>query len=112
MKKKIFFTVIVVISLLTLVCVLGLCACNTKEDVNKQILPLEKVDEYTQEELDEKLIGISREDLLGVWGKPDGHLNGFWGELWQLTSKKGEHITVYYDENGIVEYVLVKDISM
>ena len=98
-------------SVLALVCVLGLCACNTKEDVNKQILPLEKVNECTQEELDEKLIGISREDLLGVWGKPDGHLNGFWGELWQLPSKKGEHITVYYDENGIVENVLIIDFS-
>ena len=104
MKKLVAFV-------LALICVLGLCACNTKEDANKQILPLEKVYECTQEELDEKLIGISREDLLSVWGEPDGFLSGFWGEIWQLASEKGEHITVYYDENGIVEYVLVKDLS-
>ena len=96
---------------LALVCVLGLYACNTKEDANKQILPLEKVNECNQEELDENLIGISREDILDAWGEPDGHLSGFWGEIWQLASEKSKHVTVYYDENGIVEHVMVKDLS-
>ena len=96
---------------LALVCVLGLCACNPKEDANKQILPLEKVNEFNQKELDKKLIGISREDILDAWGEPDGQLSGFWGEIWQLVSEKSKHVIVYYDENGIVEHVMVKDIS-
>ena len=96
---------------LALVYVLGLCACNTKEDANKQILPLEKVNECNQEELDEKLIGISREDILDAWGEPDGHRSGFWGEIWQFASEKSKQVTVYYDENEIVEHVMVKDLS-
>ena len=96
---------------LALVCVLGLCACNTKEDANKQILPLEKVNECNQEELDEKLIGISREDILDAWGEPDGYLSGFWGDTWRLDNERDEHITVYYDRDGIVEHVLVSNLS-
>lgn len=79
--------------------------------IDKDILPFEKVNECSQEELDEKLIGISREDLLAIWGEPDGHLSGFWGDTWQLDNEKGEHIIVYYDKDGIVENVKVKDLS-
>ena len=95
---------------LAFVCVLGLCACDSKKDIPFD-LPFERVNECGQEELDEKLIGISREDLLAIWGEPDGHLSGFWGDTWQLDNEKGEHIIVYYDKDGIVENVKVKDLS-
>ena len=81
------------------------------KDLDKEILPLEKVKECSQEKLNKQLIGILRADLLNVWGEPDGHLSGFWGDTWQLGNEKGEHIIVYYDQNGIIENVKVADLS-
>ena len=94
---------------LAFVFVLGLVGC--KPDEITDIPKLAEITDFTQEQLEEKLIGLSQEEIYRSWGEPDGHLSGFWGELWQLASKKGEYITVYYDENGIIENVLVKDFS-
>ena len=73
--------------------------------------PPRPLEEIEQEQLEEKLIGLSQEEIYRSWGEPDGHLSGFWGEIWQLASEKSKHVTVYYDENGIVEHVMVKDLS-
>ena len=94
---------------LAFVFVLGLVGC--KPDEIADIPKLAEITDFTQEQLEEKLIGLSQEEIYRSWGEPDGHLSGFWGELWQLASTTGEYITVYYDENGIIENVLVKDFS-
>ncbi len=38
------------------------------------------------------------------WGKPDGQLSGFWGDIWQATDNV--QIVVYYDANGVVEEII------
>ena len=94
---------------LAFVFVLGLVGC--KPDEITDIPELVEITDFTQEQLEEKLIGLSQEEIYRSWGEPDGHLSGFWGEIWQLASEKSKHVTVYYDENGIVEHVMVKDLS-
>ena len=34
---------------------------------------------YTQEQIEEKLKGEFRNDIIASWGEPDGMLSGFWG---------------------------------
>ncbi len=41
------------------------------------------------------------------WGKPDGHLSGFWDEIWFLNEEKDGRITLYYDEDGKIDDVVV-----
>ena len=102
MKKRIALV-------LVLFCVLGLVGC--KPDGTIDVPELVEVAEFTQEQLEEKLIGLSQKETYHSWGEPDGHLSGFWGDTWQLNSEKGEYIIVYYDKDGIIENVKVNNIS-
>lgn len=112
MKK--FITLISILSLFIL-----LAGCNNIKpntdvdtvDTNKEIFTLAEVNQSTKEELDENLIGISREELLSIWGEPDGTLSGFWGDIWQLDNETDKSIIVYYDNDGIVENIKEGNLS-
>ncbi len=93
---------------LTLICVLSLVGCKPGETTDTP--ELAEIIDFTQEQLEEKLIGLSQEEIYHSWGEPDGHLSGFWGDTWQLNNEKDECIIVYYDKNGIVEKINVIDI--
>ena len=86
---------------------------QNQNDVDREIPPLAEIDQYTQEELNEKLIGVSREKLLSVWGDSDGPLSGMWGEIWKLGNEKGQSIIVYYIDDGQVKVddIKVKTLS-
>lgn len=62
---------------------------------------------YTQEEIEEKLKGEYRDDILIFWGEPDGMLSGMWGDVWILDDEKERKIIIYYDSNGCVENVRI-----
>ena len=94
---------------LAFVFVLGLVGC--KPDEITDIPELVEITDFTQEQLEEKLIGLSQEEIYRSWGDPNGHLSGFWGDIWRLDNERDEHITVYYDKDGIVEHVLVSNLS-
>ncbi|MBE6541799.1 MAG: hypothetical protein E7672_05060 [Ruminococcaceae bacterium] len=81
------------------------------DNSNQKILTLAEVYQCTKEELDEKLIGILREDLLSVWGEPDGILSGFWGEIWKVDKEISESVIVYYNNDGRVEEIKIKNLS-
>lgn len=55
------------------------------------------------------IIGMHQDDIHKVFGEPIGRLSGFSGDMYTLDN--GTTITVYYDENGKVKYVLMKDKS-
>jgi len=57
---------------------------------------------YTQEQIEEKLKGEFRNDIIASWGEPDGMLSGFWGDMWYLDDKDDMRITLYYDNEGYV----------
>ena len=78
--------------------------------INVQIVALTEVNQYTQEELNENLIGTSREMLWSFWGDPDGMLSGLLGDIWKLDTDTDKHITVYY-KDGIVESIKINSSS-
>ena len=75
-------------------------------EVYNNVIALETID-YSQEEMEAKLTGEHRDNIIASWGEPDGHLSGFWGEIWFLDDAKDKKITLYYDADGCVENVRI-----
>ena len=96
---------------LALFCVSSLVGC--KPDGSTDLMELNEVKAfvsekgYTEENLKEKLSGRFNEDIIHSWGEPDGHLSGFWGDVWNLNDEDDKFIILYYDENGYVEDIAV-----
>ena len=64
---------------------------------------------YTEEDILKELSGQSNERLTGAWGKPDGMLSGFWGDIWDLSGDSGRYIIVYYNSDGAVENIIIAE---
>lgn len=64
---------------------------------------------YTEEDILKELSGQSNASLAEAWGAPDGMLSGFWGDIWNLSEYTGRHIIVYYDSDGVVDYVIIAE---
>lgn len=78
---------------------------GVKFDTQWELTPtLWEMDGLSNEELTAALTGISRETLLSAWGDPNGHLSGFWGDIFHIPGSFTS-IIVYYDEAGFVERV-------
>ena len=87
---------------------------TSAEYVSDTVMEKSDILNYTQEQLEEKLIGLSCEDMHNSWGEPDDFLSGFWGDIWDLDDNNNEFITpyhdvitLYYDENGYVENIVI-----
>lgn len=120
MKKKIMIVLGVVLVLVVVLSVIAVKtfgefgsrpegATDTMELGEVRGLVIEKG--YTQEEIEEKLKGEYRENILVSWGEPDGKLSGFWGEVWFLDEEKDKKIILYYDAEGYVENVRIGSVS-
>ncbi|MBQ7830286.1 MAG: hypothetical protein IJ345_08455 [Clostridia bacterium] len=72
----------------------------SSEVENNGVPALEEIKDCSEDELSERLIGFSQEDLHTAWGENDGMLSGFFGETWSLSHNKS--IIVYYDKNSKV----------
>lgn len=83
-----------------------LTGCANRPDGTVDIPELGKLSNYTKEQLEEKLIGCSIEEIHHSWGEPDGMLYGLWGDTWYLNDEQNQDITVYYDKDGVVEYFI------
>ncbi|WP_036728397.1 hypothetical protein [Peptoniphilus mikwangii] len=54
----------------------------------------------------EKLEGVSQENLIEAWGKPDGSLFGMYGDIWEYENKI---IIIYYkdvDEEVVIDVIV------
>lgn len=118
MKKKIIITLgIVLIVVVGVIAVIKLGGFASRPDGTADTMELSEVSGlvlekgYTQEEIEEKLKGEHRDNILVSWGEPDGMLSGFWGDIWFLDENENTKITLYYDANGCVEYVRIDAIS-
>lgn len=64
---------------------------------------------YGEEEVLEIVNGVYYEDLEERWGEHGG-LSGFWGDTWEIENDGNKkQIIVYYDSNGNVENVVIKE---
>ena len=104
MKKHIYLALI-------LICILSLASCKSDETIGtidlKEVNTLVSEKGYTEEDLEEKLVGQHREDIINLWGEPDGMLSGFWGDTWRLSDESNQQIILYYDKSGVVEYIRI-----
>ena len=107
MEKKSIITVCVLL-IIGVGLVLGYRFMSTKDVVQlKEVSGLVLEKGYDSEDIKELLEGIPQKKMHAKWGNPDGHLSGFWGEIWFLNEEKDGRITLYYDEDGKVEDVIV-----
>lgn len=96
------------------VCILCLVSCSGKSDdagiINiREISGLVTEDGYTEDDFQEELFGQYREDIIGVWGEPDGMLSGFWGDIWHLSDESNKQMIIYYDKDGMVEDIRIAE---
>ena len=107
MEKKSIITVCVLL-IIGVGLVLGYRFMSTKDVVQlKEVSGLVLEKGYDSEDIKELLEGIPQKKIHAKWGNPDGHLSGFWGEIWFLNQEKDGRITLYYDADGKVEEVIV-----
>ena len=107
MKKKSIIAVCVLL-IIGVGLVLGYRFMSTKDVVQlKEVSGLVLEKGYDSEDIKELLEGIPQKKMHAKWGNPDGHLSGFWDEIWFLNEEKDGRITLYYDEDGKVEDVIV-----
>lgn len=98
-------------SVLALICVLSLAGC--KPDGTTDLIELGEVSAfvsekgYTAEDFKEKLVGQYNEDIIHSWGEADIQFSGFWGHSWYLDDNNDKYISLYYDENGYVEEIVI-----
>lgn len=55
----------------------------------------------------EKLEGFTGDQIIEIWGEPDGKLSGFWADIWEFDDNGGA-VILYYDPNGAVQTVKIK----
>lgn len=84
----------------------ALTGCASRPDGTVDTPELGEISHYSQEQLEEKLIGLSTEDMHNLWGEPDGMLYGLWCDIWYFNDKQNQQIAVYYDKDGIVENII------
>ena len=107
MKKKSIIAVCVLL-IIGVGLVLGYKFMSTKDVVQlKEVSGLVLEKGYDSEDIKELLEGIPQKKMHAKWGNPDGHLSGIWGEIWFLNEEKDGRITLYYDEDGKVDDVVV-----
>lgn len=103
MKKK---TVIAVVVLAVLVATaFAMHFVNSANDIpNKELVYLQmQLDGKDEEFVMSQFEGCTKEELVEKWGKPDGTLSGFYGNIWAIT--ENESIIVYYSADSIVEHI-------
>ena len=108
MKKKHIIVAVCVLLILGIGSIWGYRFISTTDIVQLQEvygLVLEKG--YDSEDIEEMLEGIPQKKIHAKWGSPNGHLSGFWGEIWFLNQEKDGRIALYYDADGKVEDVVV-----
>lgn len=107
MKKLLIFVSIFIFTL----CV---TSCSNKSGT-ADILGIAEISElitekgYTEEDFQEELSGQHRDNIIHVWGEPDGMLSGFWGDIWHLSDENNQKIILYYDKDGVVENVRIAE---
>ncbi len=114
MKKKLLISfAIALVVVIGIIAIIKFSGFASKPDSTTDTMELSEVKAfvlekgYTQEEVEEKLKGEYRDNIIASWGEPDGHLSGFWGEVWFLDDTKDKKITLYYDADGCVENVRI-----
>ena len=89
---------------LAIACIFMMAGCTAKNDEKKRLPELGDILQYTEDELKEKLTGISRNTVRSCWGKPKGSLSG---DVFFPGGKNDKNIILYYDDiDKVTDFVL------
>lgn len=109
MKKKALFVFVIILA--TVLCVSAWFYGYYNRKSNDNIPSKELMVSYCQNQgvdyAAEQLQGYKYTQLIEVWGEPDSSLSGMWGDIWETNNTY--NLIVYYDHNGIVERVTVRN---
>lgn len=89
MKKK------WIVGVLALLCVCALGVWYGTRSGSSEFPAPEELAAMTEEAATKALAGTLREELLKVWGEPDGGLSGMYGDIYATPG--GRSVIVYYD---------------
>ena len=107
-KKALFVFAIILVALL---CVPAWFYGYYNRKSNDNIPSKELMVSYCQNQgvdyATERLQGYKYTQLIEVWGEPDSSLSGMWGDIWETNNTYC--LIVYYDSNGVVEHVTVRN---
>ncbi len=104
MKKAILIVlaVLIVISTCAGLWLFGYYNNKSNDNIPSKELMVTYLNEKGESYATEKIKGYKPSQLAEVWGEPQGTLFGMWGDIWETDS---EAIIVYYDSDGVAEYV-------
>ncbi len=95
--EKISLGVAIFVAAVGVICILVcLIAFSAKADADSIPQLAQVHSEYDTEEV----VGCTRKQLEERWGKPDGMLSGFFGDIWQVNGN--DEIIAYYDSDETV----------
>lgn len=92
MKKKTLFVFMMIVVILS--------SCATSFPKKESIVMM------SREEATEALKDKTEKEINNNWGKPDGMLSGFYGDIYVFNDKQ---IVIYYDSDSKVTDVVVFD---
>ena len=101
MKKKAIIALLVV-GIVVLPVAIRFCVSPRKEIPSKE-LAYQQLGTQGEQFVLEQIEGLPRDSIIEKWGKPDGMLSGFYGDIWELTDDK--RIIVYYSAQSTVEQI-------
>ena len=101
MKKKAIIALLVV-GIVVLPVSIRFCVSPRKEIPSKE-LAYQQLGTKGEQCVLEQIEGLPRDSIIEKWGKPDGMLSGFYGDIWELTDDK--RIIVYYSAESTVEQI-------
>lgn len=105
--------------ILALICVLAIAGCKPAERTDliglDEVSTLVSEKGYTEENFKDNLVGQFNEDIIHSWGTPDFDISSFgsqyghpgWAQGWYLDEDNNQRITLYLDEKGYVEEILI-----
>lgn len=89
MKKKWIVDVLALLCVCALVAWYGTCSGSPEFPAPEELAAM------TEEAATKALAGTLREELLKVWGEPDGELSGMYGDIYAAPG--GRSVIVYYN---------------
>ena len=97
-----------------LVCSLALTGCAARAGETGTPMALNEVrgyvleKGYTEEDLQDGLLGWYCEDMRRAWGSPGGQLSGLRGDVWDISEDGSVQLIVYYDTDGYAKSLSIR----
>ncbi len=90
--------------MITALLIFALAGCG----LVKEVIPLQDIKNYTAEDFEIYMGGLSREKIINAWGEPHDSLSKENADVWMINDEK--LVTVYWDENDKLQTASVSTV--